>query len=297
MPMIRTPEARFSDLPGFDYAPRYVELRNMRVHYVDEGQGQPVLCLHGEPTWSYLYRKMIGPLAARHRVVAPDFIGFGRSDKYTLREEYTFQMHVDMLREFLERLDLRGITLVCQDWGGLIGLRVATEMSDRFARLVIMNTGLPTGDEKPAEAFLAWRGFVEKNPDLPVGFIMQRTLVDGTKVDARVIAAYEAPFPDASYKAGAAAFPLLVPVTPDDPGSPGMRQTRQALAEWHKPALVMFSDGDPITAGGDRWFRRLIPTAKDQPEVVIRGGSHFLQEDRGEEIAEQILAFLERTPL
>ncbi|MBX3413638.1 MAG: haloalkane dehalogenase [Pirellulales bacterium] len=297
MPMIRTPDERFADLPGFDYAPHYIELRHMRMHYVDEGRGQTILCLHGEPTWSYLYRKMIGPLAARHRVVAPDFIGFGRSDKYTLPEEYTFQMHVDLLGGFLTLLDLREITLVCQDWGGLIGLRVAAEMSERFARLVIMNTGLPTGDEKPSETFLAWRGFVERTPDLPVGFIMQRTLVDGTKVDPRVIAAYEAPFPDASYKVGAAAFPLLVPISPDDPGSPGMRQTREVLSRWQKPALVMFSDGDPITAGGDRWFRRVIPTAQDQPAVVIAGGGHFLQEDRGEEIAEEILKFIDRTPL
>jgi len=297
MPMIRTPEERFADLPGFPYAPHYIELRHMRMHYVDEGAGETILCLHGEPTWSYLYRKMIPTLTKSYRVVAPDFIGFGRSDKFTERSEYTFQMHVDMLRGFLEILSLAGLTLVCQDWGGLIGLRVAAEMPERFARLVIMNTGLPTGEEKPTDAFLTWRSFAERTPDVPVGFLMSRTLVDGEKVDPRVIAAYEAPFPEATYKAGAAEFPLLVPIRPDDPGSAGMRATREALSKWTKPALVMFADGDPITAGGDRWFRKLIPSAKEQPEITIEGAGHFLQEDRGEKIAEEIVAFMARTPL
>lgn len=295
--VLRTPDERFADLPGFPYEPHYVELGDVRMHYVDEGRGQTILCLHGEPTWSYLYRKMIPTLAAAHRVVAPDFIGFGRSDKYAHREAYSFQMHRDMLAGFLEALDLSAITLVCQDWGGLIGLRVAAEMPQRFARLVIMNTGLPTGDEPMTEGFRRWREFAERVDDLPVGMIIQRTLVEADAVDPRVIAAYEAPFPDANYKAGAAMFPLLVPVTPDDPGAEPMRHARRVLADWHKPALVMFADGDPITRGGDRWFRRLIPSAAREPEIIIRGAGHFLQEDRGEEIAAEIVAFIARTPL
>ncbi len=297
MPIIRTPDDRFANLPGFPYEPRYVQVRGVRLHYVDEGAGETVLCLHGEPTWSYLYRKMIPPLSGRHRVVAMDFVGFGRSDKYTEREAYTVQMHRDMLQGFLDALDLTAITLVCQDWGGLIGLRVAAELPDRFARLVIMNTGLPTGDEPMTEGFLRWREFARSQPDLPVGFIMQRTLVDGDKVDPAVIAAYEAPFPDVSYKAGASQFPLLVPTSLDDPASAAMRNARAVLSEWTKPALVMFSDLDPVTRGGDRFFRKLIPSATEQPEIVIQGASHFLQEDKGEEIAQHILGFIDRTPL
>ncbi len=293
--ILRTPEDRFANLPGFSYPPNYLQIGDVRMHYVDEGHGQTILCLHGEPTWCYLYRKMIPLLAARHRVLAPDMIGFGRSDKYVDRQKYTFQMHVDAITEFIKRLDLRDVTLVCQDWGGLIGLRVATENPDRFSRLVIMNTWLPTGDEPPSPEFLRWRDFAAAQEDLPIGFIMKRTLVSDSKTDAGVIAAYEAPFPDKTYKAGASQFPLLVPISPDDPGSHGMRQTRKALSEWTKPALVLFADQDPITAGGDRFFRRLIPSAQQQPEITIQSAGHFLQEDAGPEIATHILSFIERT--
>lgn len=297
MPVLRTPDECFGDLPGFPYQPRYVAVGDTRLHYVDEGQGETVLCLHGEPTWSFLYRKMIPTLAARARVVAPDHVGFGRSDKYTLAEEYSFQMHVDKLRGFLEALDLRDITLVCQDWGGLIGLRVAAEMPGRFARLVIMNTGLPTGDETPSEGFLRWRAFATSSTDLPVGFVMQRTLVGGDELDPRVIAAYEAPFPDPSYKMGTLMFPRLVPITPDDPGSAGMRHAREVMSRWQKPALVMFADGDPVTRGGDRFFRKLIPTAAQEPEITVANAGHFLQEDQGEFIAREILGFMDRRPV
>ena len=297
MPLVRTPDERFANLPGFPYAPHYVELDGLRMHYVDEGQGEVVLCLHGEPSWSYLYRKLIPPLASGYRVVAPDFIGFGRSDKYTEPEAYSFQMHRDALVRFLDALSLERITLVCQDWGGLLGLPVAAELPDRFARLVIMNTGLPTGEEPMSRGFLAWQAFALRSPDLPIGRIITSGLAHPELVSPEIIAAYEAPFPEGTFKAGAKAFPALVPTKPDQPGAAKMRQARARLASWDKPVLVLFSDGDPITRGGDAFFRRLIPTARAQPETTIHDAGHFLQEEKGEEIATHILAFLQATPL
>ncbi len=294
MAVVRTPEARFTCLPGFPFQPHYLELGGLRLHYLDEGQGEVILCLHGEPSWSYLYRKLIPPLACGYRVLAPDFIGFGRSDKLTRPEEYSFQLHRDTLAGFITALRLEQITLVVQDWGGLIGLRLAAELPERFARLVIMNTGLPTGDQPMSEAFLRWRAFVQNTPELPIGQVIRSGLAHPEEVTAEVIAAYEAPFPDGSYKAGAVAWPTLVPIHPHDPGAEAMRRTRQALSRWQKPALVLFSDGDPITRGGDRFFRRLIPTAKAEPELVIHDAGHFLQEEQGEEIARQIAGFIAR---
>jgi len=295
MAIIRTPEPRFNILPGFPFKPNYVEINGARVHYVDEGSGDPVLCLHGEPSWSFLYRKMIPLLAQKHRAIAPDFIGFGRSDKYTELSEYTYEMHRDTILKFIDALKLEKITLVVQDWGGLIGLRVATMVPEKISRLVIMNTGLPSGGGGLTEAFMNWRRFVENTPDLPVGIIIRNSTVLGKNIDPAILAAYEAPFPDARYKAGARAWPLMVPLRTDDPAAAEMKKAKDELAKWQKPALVMFSDKDPITRGGDLFFRALIPSAKDQPEITIRDAGHFLQEDKGEEIAAHIIDFISRT--
>ncbi len=306
MPIIRTPEERFDNLPGFPFEPHYIEINGMRMHYVDEGQGETVFCLHGEPTWSYLYRKMIPGLSENHRVVVPDFIGFGRSDKFTEPEEYTYKMHRDSIIGFIEALDLQDVTVVVQDWGGLVGLRVVSMLPERFARIVIMNTGLPTGEGSLPEAFVHWRNFVESTPDLPIGKIMkaafhgldeENPVGKGSDMTDEVVKAYEAPFPSPKYKAGARAWPLMVPEKPEDEAAPELKTTQEFLPSWNKPALVMFSDQDPITRGGDVYFRYFLPTAKDQPEITIKGAGHFLQEEKGEEIAEHIIKFMERTPL
>lgn len=287
-----TPAERFADLPGYDYTPRYIdldgELSGLRMHYVDEGSGAPILLLHGEPTWSYLYRKMITPLAGVGRVVAPDMIGFGRSDKVTDRAWYSYERHLASLRTFIQRLDLSDMTLVVQDWGGPIGLRIATETPERFDRLVILNTGLfRPGPNWPHPAFLAWREFAEKNPDLPIGSLVQGGTASELPDD--VVAAYEAPFPDAASKAGAAAFPLLVPLTAEDPGAAEMADARSELERWERPVLVAFSDQDPIfpQRAGER-LAEAIPGATFEP---IAGASHFLQEDKGAELAGLIARF------
>lgn len=260
------------------------------MHYIEEGSGDPLVLLHGEPTWSYLYRKMIPTLALAGRIVAPDFIGFGRSDKPTDRDWYTYERHSDSLVQLIEALDLRDITVVVQDWGGPVGLRVAVEHEKRFARLVILNTGIfRPGPNWPTDGFLQWRNFAERNPDLPIGFVLQSATV--TELSDGVIAAYEAPFPTPESKAGAAAFPLLVPLSEDDPGAKEMGEVRAAITRWEKPALVAFSDSDPIFPlwAGEKMAER-IPGAREF--VPIAEAGHFLQEDKGEDIAGVIEEFL-----
>lgn len=296
--VLRTPDERFRDLPDFDFAPHYIQCGATRLHYIDEGAGEEtILCLHGEPTWSYLYRKMITPLAERYRVVAPDMVGFGKSDKFAAPAAYSYQMHYDKLLAIIEALDLRRITLICQDWGGLLGLPIAANQGERFARLVVLNTFLPTGEERPSDAFMQWRAFSRKaGTRMQIGRLIAQT-IRNYELPEEVVAAYDAPFPDDSYKAGAAVFPSLVPISPEMPGAAEMKAARATLSKWRKPVQVMFSDGDPILGGAAGFFRRLFPTAAEQPEVTIAGAGHFLQEEKGEEIAAEVIAFVERTPI
>ncbi len=303
MDIVRTPDERFPDLPDFPYTARYVDVDDtdgaqLRVAYLDEGprDAQPVLLLHGEPSWSFLYRRMIPILLdAGLRVLAPDLVGFGRSDKPAQRSDYTYARHVEWMRSaLLDTLALSSITFVGQDWGGLIGLRLVAENPDRFARVVVANTGLPTGDQPMSEAFMAWQRYSQESPRFDIG----RIVVGGCKTPlaAEVIAAYGAPFPDDTYKAGARVFPALVPTRPDDPAAAANRAAWKVLSTWEKPLLTAFSDSDPITAGGERVFQKLVPGAAGQPHVTLEGGGHFLQEDVGPRLAQVIADFVATTP-
>lgn len=301
MKALRTPEERFDNLPGYPFQPHYLDVPDgeggsLRLHYVDEGPADaaPVLLLHGEPSWSYLYRKMIPAIVeAGHRAVAPDLIGFGRSDKPAEKGDYTFQRHVDWMTSFVGQLDLGGVTYFGQDWGALIGLRLVAEQPDRFARVVIGNGGLPTGDRPGNEAFMRWQKFSQTSPAFDIGRLIQAATA--TTLPDDVVAAYDAPFPDDTYKAGARIFPSLVPTQPDDPAAEANRQAWEVLQKWEKPFLTAFSDSDPVTKGGEHVMQRRIPGAQGQPHTTILGAGHFLQEDKGEELARIVVDFIAQT--
>ena len=297
--IVRTPDERFENLPDFDYAPHYEEIEGLRIHYVDEGprDAMPVLLLHGEPSWSFLYRKMIpGITNAGYRAVVPDLVGFGRSDKYVRMDDYSYQMQVDVMAELVRRLDLQNVTLFCQDWGGLIGLRVVAEQPERFAAVVAANTALPSADASatPGGPFMVWRAFSRWTPVFPTARIIDAGTVRDLPDDVR--AAYNAPFPTRRHQAGARIMPSLVPIDEDDPAIPANRRAWQVLETWQKPFLTAFSDSDPITGGLEAIFQSRIPGAKGQPHQTIEGAGHFLQEEKGEELAELVVALLRRLP-
>lgn len=292
--ILRTPDERFAAIPDYPFTPHYLDIEGLRIHYVDEGprQGRPVVLFHGEPTWSFLYRKIIPPLvAAGYRAIAPDYPGFGKSDKPTDPAFYTYDRHVALMARLLDSLSISNATAVVQDWGGPIGIRLAVENPAWFNRMSILNTGLFSG-RQPGPGFMQWREFVERNPDLPVGFIMARSAV--TSWSSQVLAGYEAPYPDAAFKVGAHRFPLIVPIAEDHPGAHEMRATRQAMAKWEHPTQVLFATEDPIfsVAVGERWVER-VPGAR-RLELIENAG-HFLQEDQGEEVAARLVAFLKET--
>jgi haloalkane dehalogenase len=301
MKFLRTPDDRFENLPYFNYDPHYVQVDDteggtLRQHYLDEGpkDANPILVMHGEPTWSYLYRHMIPEFTrAGHRVVAPDLIGFGRSDKPTLRTDYTYQRHVDWTLDWLDQMDLTGITLVCQDWGGLIGLRLVAARPERFARIVVANTALPTGDQPMNDAFTAWREFSQTVPVFDAG----RIVSGGTTSDLSEaeIAAYNAPFPDESYKEGARQFPMLVPASLNDPAAQPNREAWGILRGLNLPVLTAFGADDKIMAGVDQVFQKMMPGAAGQDHTILQGGGHFLQEDVGPELAACTNAFIAKT--
>ena len=300
MHVLRTPDAAFAAIPDYPFGPHYLNISDadgteLRVHYLDEGprDAAPILLMHGEPSWSYLYRRFVPPLAAAgHRVVAPDLIGFGKSDKPAARTDYTYERMVTWMSAWLTALDLTDITLFCQDWGGLIGLRLVAAFPDRFARLVIGNTGLPTGSGM-SQGFEAWRNFSQNVPVFPTGFILNGGAV--RELSAAEQAAYDAPFPDETYKEGARQLPLLVPVTPEHASVPENKAAWEVLARFDKPVLTCFSDSDMVTRGGEVVFKERIPGAKGQPHVIVEGAGHFLQEDKPEQLVALIESFIART--
>ena len=322
--ILRTPDHRFENLQGYDYPPNYIEITGLRIHYVDEGEKEklPILLMHGEPSWCYLYRKMIPILLdAGYRVIAPDLIGFGRSDKLAKKEDYSYQQQVDIFTEFIRKLNLTNITLFCQDWGGLIGLRAVANEPDRFSRIIAANTGLPdatgaqadllikafdglikaqgnismenaidiTTNEESQMPFIRWVAYSQTTPDFPIKKIFQRSTI--TDLSDEILTAYEAPFPDDSYKAGARIMPSLVTTQLEE----NYKAWEDVLTKWEKPFLTAFSDSDPVTRGQDKLFQTRIPGAKGQPHITIKGAGHFLQEDKGEKLAEIVIDFIDRT--
>ncbi|MDX1760718.1 MAG: haloalkane dehalogenase [Christiangramia sp.] len=288
MEILKTDPERFSSIQDFPYGENYLKFEDLQTHYIDEGSGEVILALHGEPTWSYLYRKFI-PVLKDYRFIAPDMIGFGKSDKIVGWKNYSFDLHFRSLKNFIDKLELNDITLIVQDWGGLLGLSLLGEYPDRFKRLVVLNTFLPKGKGLPWY-FKLWQLFAKYHPSLPAGQIVQLGTISW--ISKETIQAYNAPFPNKRFKDGAKAFPLLVPSKPDAKGVDRMLKARDTLSKWHKPALVMFSDKDMVFSGLDKFFNKLIPSSKEQEKIVIKGAGHFLQEEKGEEIAGYIDSFM-----
>ena len=297
MTVLRTADERFDELPDFPFEPHYQEIHDqdlgsLRIHYVDEGprDAPVILCLHGEPSWGFLYRKLIPVFtAAGFRAIVPDLVGFGRSDKPAARSDYSYKKHVQWMRDWIDAVELSDITLLGQDWGGLIGLRLVAENPELFSRFSLSNTGLPTGDQSMSEAFDRWRQFSQSDPEFDCGKIVNQ-FGRGSLSEAE-IAAYRAPFPSNDYKEGARQFPMLVPASPDDPAAEDNRSAWQALMQWDKPALMCFADSDPITAGADRPFLKLIPGTRNQPHITLKG-SHFIQEEDGETWATAVVKWI-----
>jgi haloalkane dehalogenase len=306
MKSVRTPDESFANIADWPYEPVYTTISagdgssdTLRVAHYETGPANAantILVMHGEPSWSYLYRKMMAVhVAAGHRVIAPDLVGFGRSDKPVQTSDYTYERHVSWMNEWLRTNNFTNLTLVCQDWGGLIGLRLATENVERFSRIVVANTGLPLAGREPSAAFRAWQKYSQEVPDFEVG-----KLVNGgcaTQLSPDEIAAYDAPFPDDTFKAGARIFPSLYPDGDDHPSNISNKKAWEVLRRWEKPFLTAFSDGDPITGGGHTVFQRDIPGAQGKPHTTIVGGGHFLQEDKGEEFATVVNDFVASYPV
>ena len=290
---LRTPEERFQNLPDFAFTPNYIEIGGLRIAYIDEGpkDGPAVLLMHGEPAWSFLYRKMIPILvSAGMRVLVPDQVGFGRTDKPTKRSDYTYENHVQWMSAWLESVDVKDITLFCQDWGSLIGLRMVAEMPERFARIALSNGGLPTGKEKIPKAFHIWRAFAMYSPWFPIGKIVRFGCAQGLSDEA--VAAYDAPYPSTRYKVGARVFPTLVPIHPSNPARQANEKAWDMYKAWTKPFITLFSTRDPVTKGGERMWQKRVPGAAGQNHTKIRGAGHFVQEDKGEEVAQALVAFI-----
>ena len=296
--VLRTPDARFASIADFPFQPKFVEVDGLRIAYIDEGpcDAAPVLLMHGEPTWSYLYRKMIpGLLAAGHRVIAPDLVGFGRSDKPTRKSDFSYLHHVQWMTAWMEALNLQNTTLFCQDWGSLVGLRLVTHAPQRFNRVCLANGGLPTGTQGSVpKAFKLWRAFARFSPWFPIGRIVNSGCAN--KLTPAELAAYDAPFPSAKYEVAARLFPGFVPTRPSDPERSRNEEAWDVLKTWNKPFLTLFSSRDPVTRGGDKVFLKLVPGTANQPHALIRGAGHFLQEDKGPELAQSLNAWIAATP-
>lgn len=297
MHVVSTPAENFESLVDYPFQPNFVELKDpdlgsLRMHYVDEGprSADVILLLHGEPSWSYLYRHFITGLRERYRVVTPDFIGFGKSDKLTDRNLYSYARHIAWTKQCLDAIGLQHITLFCQDWGGLIGLRLLADEPQRFARVIAANTFLPTGEHPPGEDFLKWREFSQRSENFRISQVISSGCVHPLSAETKK--AYDAPFPDEQYKAGARAFPTLVPISPDDPEAIQNRKAWQILSQWQQPFLTAFSDKDPITRGAAKVFQKLIPGCQNLPHVTIENAGHFLQEDNPTQLVNIIREFM-----